>query len=124
MGVLAVGSTLSGTSVAAAAPDAGEDDRSRRIGVLAAPQATGANNGQGGSVNAEEVHSATSAKATVTAQISGSQGAEAPWDHTNSVMLGYSATSVSWNAHDVWEWKSKGGRVFGSDVKSARVQCE
>lgn len=94
------------------------------MGLLAATKNTGAINCKGGSIRITEVHTVTVAKGTVTAQIYGATGAGTSWDHTNSVKLGYSAAYSHWNAHHVWEWTSKGGKVFGSAVQSARVDCE
>ncbi|MFF1877167.1 hypothetical protein [Leifsonia sp. NPDC058230] len=90
----------------------------------AAERATGAINCQGNSFAIKEIHTVSNSKGNVTHQIYGSIGHSTPFDHTNSVTAGYSATYASWNTHHVWEFKAKGGKVFATGVTSARVQCE
>jgi hypothetical protein len=113
-----------GTASAASAEENAVADHSE-IGLLAtSSRGTGKIDCRGSSIRPQEVHTITVAKGTVTAQIYGATGASTNWDHTSSVKLGYSSAYADWNAHHVWEWTSKGGKVFGSDVRSARVNCQ
>lgn len=90
----------------------------------AAEKATGKISCAGSSIPSKEIHTVSNSKGNVTHQIYGAQGHSTAWDHTNSVTAGYSATYATWNTHHVWEFKAKGGKVFASAIKSARVQCE
>lgn len=90
----------------------------------AAEKATGAITCGSNGLKIKEIHTVSNSKGNVTHQIYGAIGNGTPWEHTDSVTAGYSATYATWNTHHPQEFKAAGGKVFASAISSARVQCE
>lgn len=70
-----------------------------------------------------EIHTASTARGTVTHQIYGARQPGSLWETTSSMQPGYSAKLAKWDTHHWAYVSSKGGKAFGTEVSSASVRC-